>query len=170
MKKGLISKVIVTIDEILKNSKESDLNWKLIQNKNLLKKEQELIDEYLKPSEKFTEYEQKRMKLCFDYCEKNEDNSPKITKVFDLQGNEREEFTGLRENKEFIEKFAELNKEYEFVLKENLDKQIFYNTTIINEEVEIKFKKIKVSQIKNDIINGQQMEILSELIEDDSNE
>ena len=169
MKKGSFEAVLKEIDEILKNSKEEIVNWYLIQNKNMIKKEKEVVDEYKKPTDKIIEYERKRIDLCMKYCTKDENGNAKIIESIDLEGNKHKEFQGLRNNKEFEEKFQELNKEYENEITEFNNKQNCYETTIKNEEVEFKFKKIKLSQLKN-VMNGYQMELLSEMIQDDFSE
>ena len=165
MKKGKVIEMINVIDKILIKSTESSFNWILIQNKTSLKEIQKSIEEYLKPSDRFNEYEKKRIELCVKYCNKDENGNPKFTPVLNLSGQKiADEFDGLKDNAEFQSLLSQLTEEYQDVKDEMNNKQNFYETTIKNEEVEVNLKKISIDKVPN-ILTGTELEILSEMIE-----
>jgi len=172
MKKGKVVEMINVIDKILIKSTESSFNWiliqnktSLIQNKTALKEIQKSIEEYLKPSDRFNEYEKKRIELCVKYCNKDETGNPKLIPVLNLSGQKiADEFDGLKDNAEFQSLLSQLTEEYQDVKDEMINKQNFYETTIKNEEVEVNLKKISIDKVPN-ILTGTELEILSEMIE-----
>lgn len=166
MKKGNVEESLRVINIILNKSSESDLNWVVIKNKKILEKEKELLDEYRKPSEKFMEYENKRIELCKKYANKDEKGNVLFDDVIDLQGNRNKEFSGLRDNQEFQEKFKLLIDDYKDELEEENKKLNYYENIIKNEEIETPLNKIK-TKIPNGIISGKDMEFLLEMIDED---
>lgn len=151
------------IEEVLKVSKVSELNWKLIQNKNILKRYKEEIDEFLKVSEEFKQYEDKRNDICKKYSKKDKEGNPIIINI-----NDKFIYDGLIDNKEFMKCALELNKEYEDVIKMRNEQVKHYDDVIMNEEVDLndKLKKIKISLIPDNIICGELLECLIPIIEE----
>ncbi len=163
MKKKQLLLMLNVIQEILKVSKVSELNWKLIQNKNILKVYKEEIDEFLNQSEEFKQYENKRIELCNKYAKKDKDGNPIIINI-----NDKFIYDGLENNKEFIFSIKKLNKEYEDIIKIRNEQIKHYDEIIMNEEIEIdnKLKKIKISLIPDNIICGELLEYLFPIIEE----
>lgn len=163
MKKKQLLLMLNVIQEILKVSKVSELNWKLIQNKNILKVYKEEIDEFLNQSEEFKQYENKRIELCNKYAKKDKDGNPIIINI-----SNKFIYDGLENNKEFLFSVKKLNKEYEEVIKIRNEQVKHYDEVIMNEEVDLndKLKKIKISSLPDNIICGDLLECLFPIIEE----
>lgn len=163
MKKKDLLLMLSVIEEVLKVSKVSELNWKLIQNKNILKVYKEEIDEFLNQSEEFKQYENKRIELCNKYAKKDKDGNPIIINI-----SNKFIYDGLENNKEFLFSVKKLNKEYEEVIKIRNEQVKHYDEVIMNEEVDLndKLKKIKISSLPDNIICGDLLECLFPIIEE----
>ncbi|MBU0959785.1 MAG: hypothetical protein KKB31_07600 [Nanoarchaeota archaeon] len=95
--------------QLVKGIENFKFSYAVIKNKKKLEQaiDLELMQEALKPSEKYTEYNNKRIKLCEQYCKKDDDNEP--IKI-------RNQYVGLLGNKEFLNAVEELQKEYQQVI------------------------------------------------------
>jgi len=152
------------LDILFKASKKNILLWDIIQNQNMLKATKEETDMFIKPNDKLSEFEQKRMDICKKHCDKNEDGTDKIISVM-VNGNPTESFSGLDNNEEFKAEFAELKTEYEEVLKER-EEQVKTFEDILNEEIDVNLKKLSVSMLPDEVLSGEIFQILSPILKD----
>jgi len=86
-------------------------------------------------------FEELRIKLCKDYCDKDDKNEPIM--ITDSDTNQKR-YSGLEGNTEFIEKFTELS----------------------NKEINIDFKPIPIKELEtaNVLLSAQEVLALGELI------
>lgn len=145
--------VYILIDEILKKSEKVKFNFRLFEEQEKIEKEKKRLEEVAKPNDKINDFERKRLMLCNRHCEKDENKKPII---------ENNMFKGLVGNKEFNKDFLELKEGY----KEDLEKQenkLKEVDDLLKEEIEIKFEKINLDLIPDDIIDGIKMKKLKEV-------
>jgi hypothetical protein len=83
MKKKDVLVVFGLIDELLKDCKITALNWKLIQNKNLIKPLKEELDQFIEYSQEYKEFDQKRIDLCIKHSIKDEAGNTLYTFALD---------------------------------------------------------------------------------------
>lgn len=108
--------------------------------------------------ETFQEYEKKRIELCEEVSDKDENgNSIKI--------NNGQQFAIPEERQEeFATKLAALREEYKEAIeaKDKVEKDFF---DLLSEEVEIEFHRVKIDDLPNNI-TASQIEVLGDIILD----
>jgi hypothetical protein len=110
-----------------------------------------------KPPEGYTEFDEKRMKLCNEHCEKTEDGKPKL---------QNQNFVIAEDKKEaFDEAMKALKEEYKEAL-EAVEKRQKEFLDLLKEEVKIDCPRIPLS-IMPDVIKGSDLELLFDLVDED---
>lgn len=141
--------------------------YTLRKNLNVLEDEMKIIQEIKEkittPSPEIEEYEKKRITLCEEYCDKNEDNSPKK-----IGSGREEQFVFSHDNKIILDsKMQELMEEYKEVLdKEIEEEKEFFN--FIEEEIDVNLIKLKLSEMPLDkTIEQKYINAIFDLIEEE---
>jgi len=137
------------LSSILKNSKSVKLNTHLIKLKNKIVEDADIIKEALVPSDKFKEYDKKRQDLCAEYALKK-DGKPVIVNNI---------YQGLENNQEFIQSAKVLAMEYKDTLAEYKN-QIDEVNDLLKEEIELDYPSYPLEDIPDNLINGEDLEIL----------
>lgn len=128
----------------------------IAKNMRLLKDEVGAIQEARMPPEKFQEFERKRIKICRDLADKDDNGQPVVLgiqfKVTENEAELNEKIDALREEyKEAIEEFNEREKEVVKLLK---------------EEVEFDVYKVDFSEFPEKM-SAEQMEVLLDFVNED---
>jgi hypothetical protein len=170
-KEGLLrlEDVLVGIRQTYKDKKVVNAKFFYAVKRNLdLIKEQstairmELIKSYqaAKGDEKDNEYEKKRIALCEEFSNKNEEGKPVIkpTGHFDIPQEKAEEFQT---------KFAELNKEYQDVLDKRTKDAEAINK-MLSEAIDVNLFKIHSDILPNNegVLTPEEIDYLMPMIED----
>lgn len=135
-------------------------NFVINKNRNLLEHETEDIKKSSKPSEKFQEFEQKRIELIREYSEKDEQGNIKFE---DIDGGSK--FTiPEKDKKKFQKELSDLSKGYDDVIQERNEQLKEYNK-FLQEEVDLQFTTFKLEDI-SDQITGKQFRIISPFIQE----
>ena len=136
----------------------------LAKNKKAIDKEVKLLQETLKFTKNYEEYENKRIKLCDEFATKDENGKPQI-KVLGcnvVSGIKREEgeYVFTDENKKmFEEKLAVLRKEYTEELDER-KKQIKEFNELLENEADIELYMIAFEDVPQDITTNMMSAII----------
>jgi hypothetical protein len=114
------------------------------------------------------EYDKERFVLCNELCDKDEDGNPIITVTKNEDGTENRDFRfSVEAHKTLIEKlkFLQEGKYKEaFDEKKKIEDEL---NKILDEEVDIKFRKIKLSDLPSKDYTTRQMELIDILIDDE---
>ena len=122
-------------------------------NMNKIRSEIKILQKSVKTPEKFSEYENKRMRICNKYCAKDKDNKPII---------ENNAYTGLDDNKFFSFEIDKLQKEY----KETIDKrkkQAEEYKVMLEEETKVELYKVSLKNVPEKI-TAQQLEKIMPIV------
>ena len=119
--------------------------YALIKNKKKIQAELDTLKETVKPSNKLQEYENKRVELCKQYCEKDKEGKPVI---------KNNSYSGLDVNVKFDAEIKKLKEEYKTEL-DNREKQVKEYNKLLQEKVEIELHKIAVDDLPKDITSKQ---------------
>lgn len=117
----------------------------ILENINLLNIEIEKINKMIEGSDEYNEYQNKRINICNEFAEKDEDDNP-----VKIMNNDVEEFKIDREDNDFIEKIQTLQEEYKDSIADYFKKIDKYNNHL-NDDVEIDFKQILLDDVPEDI-------------------
>ncbi len=147
--------VLELLEDIYKRTKKTRFNYHILKNIEIIEKERNILNKVLE-NEEMKNYEIKRTELCKKYCNKDENDNPII---------ENKIYTGLDSNEEFKLEFENLNKENEEIIKEYQNQINEYNE-LLNRECEIKFNKISLDIIPDDVIEPQELRLLFPLIKE----
>ena len=129
---------------ILLNLKGVKFAYAIAKNIRLIRAEVELLEKA--KSEKYKEYDNKRLELAKKHAQKDDKGNPQIVNN-----------SYILENQEvFNDEFEILKKEYESEIKEYED--------LLNTENDIKLYKIKLVDIPLDITAGQML-VIEEIVE-----
>lgn len=150
---------IEKLDKI-KNLKGVKFNYIIDKNKKLIQQEIEDIKKVIEPTEKFKEYENKRVEILTEFADKNPDGSPKLTQ----EANGIIKFEIDPDNKKFQKAINAHIEEYKEVIQDR-DKQMFEYNNFLAETADISLFKFKLTDIPEDII-GEQFEVISIFIEE----
>lgn len=132
-------------------------HYTILKNKRLLEPEVEILKEANSTPEEYQEFEQKRMAVCNDYCEKDENGAPEVKdNNFVILDEVREEFNN---------KLESLKEEYKEMFEKMTKSRDEFNELLL-EEVDIDFVRIPMSIIPTEL-TGQEVEILFDLIDED---
>jgi len=131
--------------------------YAIAKNKRLAEAEVKSIEDAQKNQkepEGLVEYEQARIELCRELCNKDEETGAPV-----LNGTQ---FVMTDNAEEFAERLKELQEEYKGPLAEQ-EKIIKDFEAFMKEEVEMSFHEIKVDQLP-DSVSAMQLEALDEMI------
>ena len=102
--------------------------YTIIKNKKKFEEEIKILEEVVKPSEGFTNYEKERISLCELSCEKTENGSPVIEnnryKIIDVPKFDLELNSLKEKNNEFITERENQINEYNRMLEEDINLDI----------------------------------------------
>ena len=103
--------------------------YAIAKNTSIVKKEVDIIQEAIKPSKEFQTYEEKRIQLAMDHAKKDPKGQPIIADnryVIEDQAVFDEAIKNLREeNKDVIDGQKKSNEEYEEMLKEEIEIELY---------------------------------------------
>lgn len=147
MKRKDITEVINALDSV-SDVKGVKFAFAVLKNKKILEQQieedKEIFTKVLEMTEKFKEFDVKRVELCVEFSAKDENGNP-ITK------NEQYDIT---DKEGFSKEYSKLMDEY----KDELDarnKQMQEYESLMNEDVTLNFKKLKESDIPTDFTPKQ---------------
>lgn len=140
--------------ETVKDLKGVKFAYARAKNKKLVLAELELLKDVLKDSEKFVEYDKKRIELCEVYCTKDDKGKPVI---------KNRKYDGLTKNEEFTKKLEKLGEEFKEVIEQKKKNAEEYQT-LLDGEVDIPLHKIKLDDVPSDI-TGAQLESIDFILE-----
>lgn len=107
--------------------------YAISKNKKLIQEELELVEKSLVQSDKYKEYEQKRVELCTKHANKDKDGNPMML----------ENVFSIADMEQFSKELKELQSGYTAELEEHLKKVEEYNK-LLEMDTEITFFKIKL--------------------------
>lgn len=117
--------------------------YALSRNFPIFEKEVLELQQAQTPSPEFQKYDAERINLCKEYCEKEEDGSPKLQ----TNANGGQEFTFSPEKRaEFDEKLKALTETYKDAREAQM-KKISELNVVLQEEKEIEVYKIKLDNL-----------------------
>lgn len=169
----LVNVLNMVLDYIKKPENNKDITFKfaytLTKNKQLLEPEIKTTNESIEISglqediNKLTEYDQKRIDLNLDYCNRESNGQPSVQ--FNPITNEQFYVIPKEKRKEFEKKLKNLQQEYKEVLdkKEEVDKKF---NEIMNEKVKVNIFQVSIDQVPNNPFITSVVEQLSILIEE----
>lgn len=132
--------------------------YTILKNKKVIEPEVEILKSANEAPEKHQEFEQKRLVLCGDFCEKDDDGKPEIEgNNFVILPEKRSDFEGKlealkEEYKEMFDKIEASQKEFD---------------ELLNEEIEVEFSLIPMSTVPKELV-GQDVETLFDLIDENA--
>ena len=127
-------------------------------NKRVAEPEVKSLQEANKPIPEYMESEDKRLKLCREYAEKDDKGNPVVMgQAFKIQEDLKAEFD---------EKIEALKEEYKETIEETEKRQEEFRK-LLEEEIELEFNTFKMSEMPEEMLN-RDMDVLYELIEDDT--
>ena len=144
---------------------KSDIKFSyfLAKNKMIIKEDIQLLEEIQKPSVDFSEFESKRVTLLQTYADKDRTGRAQYC-------SQSNQYILTVNRQQFEEEFAKLRDEYRETLLAR-ERQMKGFTEILNEEIQIKLMKIKLSNLPKEIASvflNTFME--ADLIEEDTSE
>lgn len=138
--------------DLLKEYKGVKFAYGISKNKEKIKSETKSLQEASRQSEKYSEFENKRLKLCRKYSKKDNNYNPII---------ENDNFVLINQD-DFDEEFKILKEEYKDTIKER-ETQIEEYEKLLGEEIKIDFYKIEMEDIPADI-TVKHFEVIKDLI------
>ena len=154
MKKSELFDVLQGLKSV-KNLKGVKFAYAVAKNKKKVESEIEDLKEAVKPSDKYLEYDKKRMETCEKYCSKDDKGKAVI------KGNV---YDGLAGNRKFEKEMERLRKDYKKEL-ESRKKQIEEYNKMLTEEIEMDFHKLTLKEVPEDI-SSEQLEKILPIIEE----
>ena len=148
-------------DEFAKVKTNVKFLYTVHKNKRILETEVKSLMEAKEPTAKYMEFQQKRIALCEEHCERNEQGRPVMTNV----GTPQQSYVFSEEKRPLFEgEVGPLKEEYkeEIEEQEEKEKQFF---ELLKEEVELELCKFKLD-IMPEKVFGQEMDLLFDLIEE----
>lgn len=138
----------------LQNLKGAKLAYMCAKNKETMKAEVVATKAAYMPSEKLKEFEGKRIALCEEYADKDDNKNPVIIKGA----------YSLVMNKEVFEKeLKKLTKGYKEFIDENTEKIAEYRK-FLDEEIDIELVSVNLDDVPKDI-TGRQMDVIFKLVD-----
>lgn len=131
--------------------------YAISENIKLLNDEIIKLNKLIKGSDRYNEYQDKRISTCIKYSRKNEDGSPKM-----IINNGIEEFD-IDQTEEFTTEIKKLQAEYKEEIDEFMEQVRTYNNRL-EEEIDINFKTISIDDIPENI-NFELMSVVTRFIE-----
>jgi len=154
MKKKELFQMLSVVEQVANLKGSVKFAYAVAKNRKCLQGEVETLKELIKPSKEIEEFETKRVKLCQDMSEKDENGAPVI------KGN----VFVMADPPAFEAKFKELQEEYKVNLEEHAQKKQDFDT-LLEEPSDIEFFKVKLENFPNEI-SAVQMEWLMNLVEE----
>lgn len=130
--------------------------YAITENIKLLNDEIIKLNKLIKGSDRYNEYQDKRISTCVKYSRKNEDGSPKM-----VINNDIEEFD-IVQTEEFTTEIKELQAEYKEEIDKFMEQVRTYNNRL-DEELDINFKTISIDDIPENI-NFELMSVVTRFI------
>jgi len=130
--------------------------YAITKNKRKIQQELDTLKEIFKPIAEYDKYEQDRVKLCNELCDKDENNNPVI---------KNNQFVGLEKNEDFNKKVKILQETYKSAIEER-ENQIKEYNTLMSEEVEIELHKVKLVDVPQNI-SSKQLESIFVIIDEE---
>ena len=132
--------------------------YAVAKNKKLIEEEVEALNEGLNPSEKFKEYDEKRVELAKEHAEKDEDGNAVMV------GEENIKSFDIKDIAKFTKDLEKIQEEYKTEL-EARDKQLKDYEKLMDEDTKLELQKVKLENVPEEI-TGEQLELISEIIEE----
>ncbi len=133
--------------------------YAMAKNRNLIKQELTTLQEIVKPNEKYSEYENKRIKLCEEYADKDEKGKPKMEIL-----NEATKEYVISDRKGFDKALEDLRKEYKEVLDER-DAQIKEVNELLEKESDLVPFMVEYEDLPQDI-TGNMLSLIINLVKE----
>ena len=155
IKKSEVVALWNTIEQLGFTDAHIKFTYALAKNKKLIKNEVEAIKESIDPSEKFKEFENRRLDICKDMAKKDKDGKPIIINntEFDIKNTDK-----------FNSKIEDLKKEYQ----DDIDKETEKNKQameMLEEEIDIDLTQVELDYFPERITTSQ-MEFLMFLVKE----
>lgn len=131
-----------------------DFAYAVFKNKKLIDNKLMEVDFIKNVSPKIVEYEKKRVSLCEQYAQRDEQGNPMF---------EGDLFI-INEKEEFREKMNELFQQYEESIKERQQQIDIFNEKM-NQKVELPFIKLTKEQIPPQITTAKELDDIAFMIE-----
>ena len=172
MKNAELYEVKAKVNSILTACKSQKLIYAVNKNCARLESETREMDRIKAPSEKFTEFEQKRVKLCMDNSNKDARGQPKT-----VNGPMGPEFD-IADKAAFDVLLTALKTEYAAEIKEYETKQELYARAMEEENDDLKIYRLKYSVFEKeqselaiaDRLSAAQVKALWFMLDDDMTE
>lgn len=132
--------------DMVKDLKGVKFAYAVAKNRRVVEAEVNAMQEALKPTKEFEEYDKKRIVICEKYCERDEKGKP----LFDAQNN----YKDVNGNPAFEAEIKVLKEEYAEALDERRKTTEDYNK-MLEEEIEFTFHKVLQDDLPKDITAGQ---------------
>ncbi len=130
-------------------------SYAVAKNIVLIKREVDVLSEAIKPDKEFMEYEKERLELCRVRARKAGDGEPLLKgNAFDIEDMEA-----------FNKEFGVLREKYKEAI-EHREEQVSGYNKMLEEEVEVKFHKIREEDFPEKISPSELMVMMPLLIED----
>lgn len=134
------------------------LAYAVARNKRALVAEQSLLKKATKHSDKYKEYDTKRIELCQKYALKDEAGKPKLT-----MGPTGMAYEGVNENPNFQEDLKVLKEEHKESIDNQEKKQEDY-AKMLEEEIEFDLYMVQSDQLPKNI-TVQQLDAIMPMVE-----
>jgi len=162
--KRLQAKNLLANSRILGNLKGVKFSYMITKNINKLKEEFTALDEAIKTTDAFNEFQKQRIALAEKHAKLDENGRPVVIKEKDENGRPVERYDIVNQ-KLFETDLETLRVEHKDALDEMENKIKEYNE-LMKTDVEVELHEIKLSDVPEDI-TAQQMSIISDLIVED---
>ena len=165
-----IEKAAIDIDTFSKRQNNNKyFSYFIIRNIHYLTPEIQSINsirQSMIPSDNVLEYERKRIELAESFCERTENDEPKMKDIYDGFNNKQTVYVFSEKNEAlFSEKLKELSKEYSDHLAE-FEASVNEFSFLMNEEIEIDVAKISFERIPDDVNITNIIDFIEESKED----
>lgn len=129
--------------------------YAIARNKKFIESEIEAFNEIIKPSEKFKEFDAKRVALCQELGDKNEKGEVKFA---------NNQYVIVENKTKFDKEFGKLKTEYKKDIEERDKKIKEFNEVFLEANSKFEFYRIKLEDIPKEI-TAAQMGAIIDLIE-----
>jgi hypothetical protein len=135
----------------------------LNKNKNLISEELKVLEAVkVNPNERVIEYEKKRIKICEDFCVKDENGEPAVLD----KGLPTARYDFSKEDMIKVNDMIDILKVEHSQDLEELDNNRKQFLELLSEEIEIPLSKFKLKHLPQELV-GKDVELLFDLIEED---
>jgi hypothetical protein len=151
MKRQEIYSIIQTINTV-SDLKGVKFSYAIIKNKKKIEEEIKVLEEVVKPSEKYAEFEKVRIQLCEFYSEKDANNNPVV----------EENKYKITDQEVFNTELLKIKDEYNTYITDR-ENQINEYNKMLSEDISIDFTKINFIDLPIDI-TPKQLEDISFMV------